>query len=64
VAGGLVLAAAGAPALRSLLYGVGAVDPPTFAIVAALLLVVAALASAVPAWRATRVNPVEVLRSE
>jgi putative ABC transport system permease protein len=64
VVGGLVLAASGAPALRSLLYGVGAVDPPTFALAAALLLVVAALASAVPAWRATRVNPVEVLRSE
>jgi predicted permease len=61
---GLGLAAAGAPALRSLLYGVGAVDPVTFGLAAALLLTVAVLASAVPAWRAARVDPVEVLRTE
>jgi putative ABC transport system permease protein len=64
VFGGLLLAAAGAPLLRSLLYGVGAVDLPTFGLTAALLLAVAALASAVPAWRATRVDPVEVLRTD
>lgn len=64
VALGLVMAAAGAPALRSLLYGVGAVDPFTFASVAVLLLAVSVLASAIPAWRASRVDPVAVLRSE
>lgn len=64
IVAGLLLAAAGAPAIRSLLYGVGAVDPLTFGLAAALLLAVAVLASAVPAWRAARVDPVEVLRAE
>lgn len=64
VAIGLVMAAAGAPALRSLLYGVGVMDYRIFGLTAALLLVVAIAASVVPARRAARVNPVEVLRTE
>lgn len=64
VAGGLVISAAGAPALRTLLYGVGAVDARTFAVTALLLLGVAAAASAVPALRAARVDPVKVLRAD
>jgi predicted permease len=50
--------------LKSLLYGVKPADPATFASVAAALLLVAALASVIPALRATRVDPVIALRSE
>ncbi len=50
--------------LAKLLYGVKPVDPVTFASVAAALLLVAAMASVIPALRATRVDPVIALRSE
>ncbi len=60
VVGGLLLTGL----MEGLLYGVAPRDPATFAIVAALLLVIAILASAVPAFRAARVDPLEALRSE
>lgn len=50
-------------ALQTFLYGVTARDAATFAAVAAILLLVAALATIVPARRAARVDPVKVLRS-
>jgi predicted permease len=51
-------------AARSLLYGVGPSDPATYAGVGAVLATVALLASALPALRASRTDPTEVLRSE
>ncbi len=70
---GLLIAAAGVVAgavasfwltalLRSQLFGVGPRDPAVMAGVPLLLLAVAAVACLVPAWRATRVDPVEALR--
>lgn len=50
--------------LRSLLFGVGAADPLTFIAVVALLTLVAVAAAAIPARRASRVNPLTALRSD
>jgi predicted permease len=50
--------------MSTLLYGVGAADPLTFAIVAGLLGAVSAVACAIPAVRAARVDPMLVLRDQ
>ena len=50
--------------ISSLLYGVSATDPVTFVLVTLLLIVVAALASYLPARRAARVDPMLALRTE
>jgi putative ABC transport system permease protein len=49
---------------RGLLYGLSPTDPLTFCGIAALLVVVALVASYVPARRASRLDPVKVLRTE
>jgi ABC-type antimicrobial peptide transport system permease subunit len=65
---GLAIGAAGALALgrfvSSLIYGVKPGDVPTFATVSLVLVVVAFLASVIPAYRATRVQPVSTLRED
>jgi putative ABC transport system permease protein len=64
VAAGLVMAAALTRLLATLLYETEPLDPVTFIATAALLSVVAMLASFVPARRGTRIAPVQALRAE
>jgi putative ABC transport system permease protein len=64
IAAGFVAALALVRVLEGMLYGVSPADPVTFAGVAAVLGIVALLASWVPAVRATRVEPVEALRRQ
>jgi len=59
---GLAVAAGVTRVMSTLLFGVSAVDPVTYAAVAMGLASVAAAANYIPALRATRVNPVEALR--
>jgi ABC-type antimicrobial peptide transport system permease subunit len=61
-AGGTLAALASAKSLERLVFGVSASDAITLAVVAATLAIVALCASLVPAWRASRVDSVTVLR--
>jgi len=61
---GMIAAAGGAPLLRTLIYGVSATDPMTFIIVPLVVVAVAVIAAAIPARRASRIDPVIVLRVE
>ncbi len=64
VGGGLVLAMAAAKGANSLLYGLEANDPLTLFSAAGFLAVVALVASYIPAYRASRVDPMNALRYE
>jgi ABC-type antimicrobial peptide transport system permease subunit len=60
---GLIAAILLTRSLARVLYGVGPFDLPSFALAAAVLLLVGLAASLIPARRATRVNPVVALRA-
>ena len=64
IVAGLVGALAVTRVMASLLFGVSAMDAATFAMVPAILATVALAATAIPALRATRVDPVVALREE
>jgi putative ABC transport system permease protein len=61
---GLLLALAGSRLVASLLYGVAPRDPSSLAVVVLILIVVAAVASSIPAWRASRADPLEALKAD
>jgi predicted permease len=64
IAAGTIAALASAKVMKTLVFGVSASDPLTLAAVAATLALVALMASLVPAYRASRLDPVKVLRAD
>ena len=61
---GLVASVGAVQLIRSMLYGTEPLDPTIYAAVAGLLLMVAAIACMAPAWRASRLDPMQALRME
>jgi predicted permease len=61
---GLAASLGASQLMRDLLYEINPVDPAVYATVAATLLAVAAFSCIVPAWRASRLDPVQALRAE
>ncbi len=64
LAAGLLCAWPAGRAVKAFLFGVAPLDPLTLVLASLVLLLVCALAAAIPAWRATRVDPVVALRAE
>jgi predicted permease len=62
--GGLAASLEAGQLMRDLLYEIKPLDPAVYAAVAATLLAVAAFACIVPAWRGSRVDPMQALRAE
>jgi putative ABC transport system permease protein len=61
---GLICAVVLARSLAGILYGIGPFDPPSFSLAALVLVVAGAIASLLPALRATRVDPMVALREQ
>ncbi|HKQ87297.1 MAG TPA: hypothetical protein VJS43_11090, partial [Candidatus Acidoferrales bacterium] len=61
---GLLFSFATGRLLTSMLFGVNTLDPLTYTSVIAVVLPVILLAAGIPAWRASRVDPITALRCE
>jgi predicted permease len=61
---GIAGSIAAAQLIRSMLYGTAPLDPIVFFLVIAILLLVSAAACLIPAWRASRLDPMAALRTE
>jgi putative ABC transport system permease protein len=61
---GLIASAATTRLIQSLLYGTQPLDLTVFVLVTLVLMLVAAIACLVPAWRASRLDPMQALRTE
>jgi len=61
---GIAASALATRLLRSMLYGTRPLDPAAFAGAATMLVAVAVLACLIPAWRASRIDPIQALRTE
>lgn len=61
---GLIASAATTRLIASLLYGTQPLDAAVFVLVTCVLLLVAAFACAIPAWRAAQLDPMQALRTE
>lgn len=61
---GLVVALATAGAMRPLLFATSPLEPSVYLTVTAVLLFIAGVAGALPAWRATRVSPIRALKGD
>jgi putative ABC transport system permease protein len=59
---GMVLARFAGRLIATFLFGVDPLDPLTFAVVPVVILLTAIAAAAAPAWRASRINPVDAFR--
>jgi putative ABC transport system permease protein len=64
IAIGCLAAASLSRVLKGFLFGLSPVDPATYMLVAVGMLITAALASSIPAWRASRVDPMTALRTD
>jgi putative ABC transport system permease protein len=64
MAAGIVVAAGLSRFISTLLFGVTPLDPLTFVVVALMLIVVSLIACWIPAYRSTRIDPLDALRAE
>jgi putative ABC transport system permease protein len=61
---GVILSLGSSRAMSSMMFGIEALDPITYISVLIAVLIVTVAAAAVPAWRASRIDPVRVLREQ